>query len=111
MEYDKKLANLEDLRVLCENRSRAEDTILYEAVAFATKYTDSNLGFISVVDFENERFLHSKKRYVVSVDPSGWRQDQRFALRIGGKILPRNERSIRGYPETKLGAKANLLDS
>jgi hypothetical protein len=43
MEYDKKLANLEDLCVLCENRSRAEDTIFYEAVAFATKYTDSNL--------------------------------------------------------------------
>ncbi|MBI3302805.1 MAG: GAF domain-containing protein, partial [Deltaproteobacteria bacterium] len=97
MQLVKAIADLETLRVFCEDPQEPEEGLLYAAVAFATHHTRSNLGFISVVDPENEASLHAQERYVVAPSPKVWRYNGRFSLRIGGTELSRNERSLSGY--------------
>jgi len=90
-----KLKNLEDLRVLCEDQQVEEGIALSWAVEFTTQETGSSLGFVSVVDLEDNRFLHPQERYVVNTVPREWRYNRIF-LPIGAEELPRNERSLSG---------------
>jgi len=88
---------LKKLREFCSDAHEREDTVVvHRAVALATKYTRSNIGFISVVHHEDETYLDGRLRFIVNPIPQVMRYQHRQSLRIG-KDLPKSERSLSGY--------------
>jgi signal transduction histidine kinase len=101
MKYLQSLEELEGLVLLLARYRKQEaqdEVVLHQAVRFATEETDSSIGFISVVDYEDETYLHSTEQYVISRAPGAWRYNRGFRLPIGNATeLPRNRRSLSGH--------------